>query len=134
MGVTVWGTMMTQKNEFYILAIVIGLVQGGIQALSRSYYSRLIPKNQAAEYYGFYNMLGKFAAIMGPALMGIVGLIVKRMLMPPAPTPEQIIAVGQLASRWGIGSLLILFIVGAVLFYFVDEEKGKEQAQYLSND
>jgi len=132
MGVTVWGTMMTQKNEFYILAIAIGLVQGGIQALSRSYYSRLIPKNQAAEYYGFYNMLGKFAAIMGPALMGIVGLIVKRMLMPPAPTPEQIIAVGQLASRWGIGSLLILFIVGAVLFYFVDEEKGKEQAKYLA--
>jgi len=134
MGVTVWGTMMTQKNEFYILAIVIGLVQGGIQALSRSYYSRLIPKNQAAEYYGFYNMLGKFAAIMGPALMGIVGLIVKWMLMPPSPTPEQITAVGQLASRWGIGSLLILFIVGAVLFYFVDEEKGREQAQYLSND
>jgi UMF1 family MFS transporter len=79
-------------------------------------------------------MLGKFAAIMGPALMGIVGLIVKRMLMPPAPTPEQIIAVGQLASRWGIGSLLILFIVGAVLFYFVDEEKGKEQAKYLSTE
>jgi UMF1 family MFS transporter len=77
-------------------------------------------------------MLGKFAAIMGPALMGIVGLIVKRMLMPPAPTPEQITAVGQLASRWGIGSLLILFIVGAVLFYFVDEEKGKEQAKYLA--
>jgi UMF1 family MFS transporter len=77
-------------------------------------------------------MLGKFAAIMGPALMGIVGLIVKRMLMPPAPTPEQIIAVGQLGSRWGIGSLLILFIVGAVLFYFVDEEKGKQQAKYLA--
>jgi UMF1 family MFS transporter len=134
MGVTVWGTMMTQKNEFYILAIVIGLVQGGIQALSRSYYSRLIPKNQAAEYYGFYNMLGKFAAIMGPALMGIVGLIVKRMLMPPSPTPEQITAVGQLASRWGIGSLLILFITGAVLFYFVDEEKGKKQAKYLAEN
>jgi len=103
MGITVWGTMMTQKHEFYILAVAIGLVQGGIQALlavaiglvqggiqalSRSYYSRLIPKNQAAEYYGFYNMMGKFAAIIGPALMGIVGLIVKRMMMsaswPPA--------------------------------------------------
>jgi UMF1 family MFS transporter len=134
MGITVWGTMMTRKDEFYIMAVVIGLVQGGIQALSRSYYSRLIPKNQAAEYYGFYNMLGKFAAIMGPVLMGIVGLMVKRMLMPPSPTPEQVTAVGQLASRWGIGSLLILFIVGAVLFYFVDEEKGREQVDYLSND
>ncbi len=134
MAVTIWGTMMTQKMEFYILAIVIGLVQGGIQALSRSYYSRLIPKNQAAEYYGFYNMLGKFAAIFGPALMGIVGLIVKRTLMPPSPTPAQMVAVGQLASRWGIGSLLILFIIGGILFYFVDEQKGKQQAAYLEAD
>jgi len=134
MGITVWGTMMTQKHEFYILAIAIGLVQGGIQALSRSYYSRLIPKNQAAEYYGFYNMLGKFAAIIGPALMGIVGLIVKRMMIPPSPSPEQITAVSQLAARWGIGSILILFIIGAVLFYFVDEEKGREQVKYLSGD
>ena len=70
MGITVWGTMMTQKHEFYILAVAIGLVQGGIQALSRSYYSRLIPKNQAAEYYGFYNMLGKFAAIIGTGFDG----------------------------------------------------------------
>ena len=131
MGVTMWGVMMTQKMEFYILAIVIGLVQGGIQALSRSFYSRLIPKNQAAEYYGFYNMLGKFAVIFGPALMGLVGLIVKRILMPPFPTPEQMTAVGQLASRWGIGSILLLFIVGGILFYFVDEEKGRQQAALL---
>ena len=134
MGITVWGTMMTQKHEFYVLAVAIGLVQGGIQALSRSYYSRLIPKNQAAEYYGFYNMLGKFAVIIGPALMGIVGLIVKRMMMPPSPSPEQITAVSQLAARWGIGSILILFIIGAILFYFVDEEKGREQVKYLSSD
>ncbi len=134
MGVTIWGVMMTQKMEFYILAIVIGLVQGGIQALSRSFYSRLIPKNQAAEYYGFYNMLGKFAVIFGPALMGLVGLIVKRILMPPSPTPEQMTAVGQLASRWGIASILILFIVGGILFYFVDEEKGRQQAELLATD
>jgi UMF1 family MFS transporter len=134
MAVTVYGTMMTQKHEFYILAAVIGLVQGGIQALSRSYYSRLIPKDKAAEFYGFYNMLGKFAAIMGPALMAIVGLIARRLMMPPSPTPEQLIALGQTASRWSIGSLLILFIIGAVLFYFVDEEKGRQQAKYLSAD
>jgi UMF1 family MFS transporter len=132
MAVTIWGTMMTQKTEFYILAVVIGLVQGGIQALSRSYYSRLIPKNQAAEYYGFYNMLGKLAVILGPALMGLVGLIVKRILMPASPTPAQVVAVGQLASRWGIASILILFVIGAVLFYFVDEEKGKAQAALLA--
>ena len=131
-GVTIWGTMMTQKHEFYILAIVIGLVQGGIQALSRSYYSRLIPKNKAAEYYGFYNMLGKFAAILGPLLIGIVGLVTRRILMPDSPTPEQVLAVGRMASRWGIGSILILFFIGAFLFYLVDEEKGKKEIKFLS--
>jgi UMF1 family MFS transporter len=132
MAVTIWGAMMTQKMEFYILAVVIGLVQGGIQALSRSYYSRLIPKNQAAEYYGFYNMLGKLAVILGPALMGLVGLTVKRILMPASPTPAQVIAVSQLASRWGIASILILFVIGAILFYFVNEEKGRAQAALLA--
>jgi UMF1 family MFS transporter len=134
MGVTVWGAMMTREMEFYIMAVAIGLVQGGIQALSRSYYARLIPKNQAAEYYGFYNMLGKFAVIFGPALMGLVGLIVRGVLIPPAPTPEQVITVGQLASRWGIASILILFLTGAILFYFVDEEKGRQQAVLLETD
>lgn len=132
MAITIWGAMMTRKTEFYILAIVIGLVQGGIQALSRSYYSRLIPKNQAAEYYGFYNMLGKLAVILGPAMMGFVGLIVKRILMPASPTPAQVMAVSQLASRWGIASILILFVIGAILFHFVDEEKGKAQAALLA--
>ncbi len=132
MLIVVWGTMMTVKQEFYILAIMIGLVQGGIQALSRSYYSRLIPREQSAEYYGFYNMLGKFAAIVGPALMGVVGLIARRVLMPPTPTPGQIEHVGQLASRWSIASVLILFLIGAILFYFVDEEKGRAEAVYLS--
>jgi len=132
MFIVVWGTMMTVKQEFYILAIMIGLVQGGIQALSRSYYSRLIPRGQSAEYYGFYNMLGKFAAIVGPALMGVVGLIARRLLMPPTPTPGQIEHIGQLAARWSIASVLILFLIGAILFYFVDEEKGKAEAAYLS--
>jgi UMF1 family MFS transporter len=130
--ITIWGTMMTTQQEFYILAVIVGLVQGGVQALSRSYYSRLIPKSQAAEYYGFYNMMGKFATILGPVLMGIVGLIARRVLMPSSPTPEQILHVGQIASRWGITSISILFIIGAILFFFVDEEKGRIEAAYLS--
>ncbi len=132
MLITLWGTMMTNKQEFYMMAIIIGLVQGGIQALSRSFYSRLIPKNRAAEYYGFYNMLGKFATIIGPALMGVAGLIARRVLMPPSPTPEQMVHLSQLASRWSIASILILFAIGGILFYFVDEEKGKAEAEYLS--
>jgi len=127
MFITVWGILMTKKSEFYVLAILIGTVQGGIQALSRSYYSRLIPRGQAGEFYGFYNMLGKFAAILGPALVGLVGLAAKWRLMLPQPSPEQIAAVEQAASRWSIGSLLLLFLVGGTLLHFVDEEKGRRE-------
>ena len=133
-AVTIWGTMMREKYEFYVLAVVIGLVQGGIQALSRSYYSRIIPKNQVAEYFGFYNMLGKFAAILGPALMGIVGLMMRKVLMPENPSAEELIEVGQDAARWSIASIIVLFVIGAVLFYFVDEEKGLIEADYLSKN
>ncbi|MBW1815095.1 MAG: hypothetical protein JRJ39_15975 [Deltaproteobacteria bacterium] len=66
--------------------------------------------------------------------MGIVGLIARRILMPPSPTPVQVEAVGQLAARWGIGSILILFIIGMALFYFVDEEKGKADVAYLKSE
>jgi UMF1 family MFS transporter len=129
--VTLWGTMMTHPQEFYILAVLIGLVQGGIQALSRSYYSRLIPKNRAAEFYGFYNMLGKFATILGPVLIGFSGLAARRLLMPPSPTTDQMVHVARLASRWGIASIILLFIIGAMLLYFVDEEKGKQEMMCL---
>jgi UMF1 family MFS transporter len=129
MFITVWGILMTEKSEFYVLAILIGTVQGGIQALSRSYYSRFIPRAQAGEFYGFYNMLGKFAAILGPALVGLVGILAKGRLMPAAPTPEQVAVVEQAASRWSIGSLLILFLVGGTLLYFVDEEKGRRELE-----
>jgi MFS transporter, UMF1 family len=95
-GVTVFGYFMTTATEFYVLAIVIGLVQGGVQALSRSMYSRLIPPEEAGEFFGFYNMLGKFAAVVGPALMGYVGLLTG-------------------SPRTAILSLLVLFIAGALL-------------------
>ncbi|RPH50294.1 MAG: MFS transporter [Desulfobacteraceae bacterium] len=122
--VVVWGTMMTKRMEFYVLAVVIGLSQGGIQALSRSYFSRLIPPDKTAEYFGFYNMLGKFAVIFGPALMGLTGLVVKNALMPSAPSIYEIEHIGQIASRAGIASVLILFIAGGILFYFVREEQN----------
>ena len=131
--ITGWGTMMTNKREFFILAAMIGLVQGGIQALSRSYYARLIPSNRTAEYFGFYNMLGKFAAIIGPTLMAAVGLAAKRFLMPPSPTAADLIHISQLASRWSIGSVSVLFIVGGVLLYLVDEKKGKAEATFFAN-
>ncbi|UCH45939.1 MAG: MFS transporter [Nitrospiraceae bacterium] len=119
--ISVWGAFMQNKIEFYILAIVIGLVQGGIQAMSRSFYGRIIPADKSAEYFGFYNMLGKFAAVFGPALMGGTGLLVKYLGYS-----------NSIASRTGIASISVFFIAGGILLYFVDEEKGKEEARFLS--
>ncbi len=130
---TFWGITMTRKEEFYVLAVAVGLVQGGIQALSRSYYSRLIPADKPAEFFGFYNMLGKFAAIIGPVLVGGVGLLMRRILLPPDPTAADLAHVGALAARWSMASVLILFAAGAILLYFVDEEKGKAQAAMLQD-
>jgi len=132
-GVTLWGTMMRERHEFYILAFVIGLVQGGIQALSRSYYTRIIPRDQAAEFFGFYNMLGKFATIMGPALMGTVGLVVRHVMMPANPDAARIEAVGQLATRWSLGSVVVLFLIGLLLFSMVDEARGRAEASCLKD-
>lgn len=132
MLITIWGVFMTSRIEFYVLALSIGMVQGGIQALSRSYFTRLIPIDKTAEFFGFYNMLGKFAAIMGPALMAGVGLGTKYWLMPATPNAKQLAEVSNLASRLSIASILLLFVVGAVCLFFVDEKKGKEEAAYLS--
>lgn len=119
--VSIWGAFIQSKFEFYVLAVIIGLVQGGIQALSRSFYAKIIPVNKSAEYFGFYNMLGKFAAVLGPVLMGGIGLLVKSMGYS-----------SNTASRVSITSLSFFFIAGGILLYFVSEEKGKEEVKYLS--
>jgi len=111
--IAVMGYFMTKAIHFYLLAIAIGLFQGGIQALSRSYYTRLIPKDQSAQFFGFFNMLGKFAAIVGPILMGSVTLITK-------------------SNRAGIISLIVLFILGYFFLTKVDEEAGKKEVEAFS--
>lgn len=121
--ITLWGVFMHNRREFFILAVLIGLVQGGIQALSRSFYSRLIPENQAGEFFGFYNMLGKFAAILGPALVATTVLVARKIILSGDLTSQQMTQAASIASRWGISSLLILFLVGGVLLYFVEEKR-----------
>ncbi|MES9836928.1 MAG: MFS transporter [Candidatus Thiodiazotropha sp.] len=108
--ILLWAYHMEAVWEFYLLAIAIGLVQGGIQALSRSLYARLIPSNQSAEFFGFYNMLGKFATVLGPLLMGWIGVL-----------------TGD--TRLSILSISILFIVGGVLLNFVDVAEGERAAR-----
>lgn len=106
--IIMWAATMMEVWEFYMLAIMIALVQGGIQALSRSYYSRMIPEGYSAEFFGFYNFIGKFAAIFGPLLIALVALLSEN-------------------SRVSIASISILFIIGAILLYFVDEKKGEKE-------
>jgi UMF1 family MFS transporter len=73
-ALTLYAYFMQREREFYILAAIVGTVQGGVQALSRSYFARLIPRERAGEYFGFYNMLAKFAAVLGPLSMGVVAI------------------------------------------------------------
>ncbi|MCP4089723.1 MAG: MFS transporter [Gammaproteobacteria bacterium] len=108
--VIIWAFQMQQVWEFYALAVTIGLVQGGIQALSRSFYARIIPKTKSGEFFGFYNMMGKFAAVLGPLMMGWVAIITQN-------------------PRISILSVLLLFIAGAILLALVDEEKGRQQVR-----
>ncbi|MGD8907661.1 MAG: MFS transporter, partial [Gammaproteobacteria bacterium] len=67
---------LTDSGDFYVLAVAVGLVQGGVQSLSRSLYARLIPVSKTAEFFGFFNMVGKFAAILGPILMAITPVLI----------------------------------------------------------
>mgnify|MGYP000855221784 FL=1 len=113
--IAILGYFMTTPLHFYLLAVIIGLFQGGIQALSRSYYTRLIPKERSAEFFGFFNMLGKFAAIIGPLLMGVVTLVTGNV-------------------RSGIVSLVALFALGFILLKRVDETKGQAEIEaFLKN-
>ncbi len=112
--IIVWAAMMEAVYEFYLLAVMIALVQGGIQALSRSYYAKMIPQKNSAEFFGFYNLLGKFAVILGPMVVGVMAVLSE-------------------SSRIGIASVSIFFIVGAILLYFVDEKKvAKDVKEALS--
>ena len=99
--ITVMASLMQNKVHFFILAGCIGAVQGGIQSLSRSYFALLIPKEKSAEFFGFYNMLGKFASIIGPILMGGVAYLTG-------------------STRLSILSLAALFIAG---YYILQKVK-----------
>ena len=108
--ISILGSMVSREWHFYALAALIACFQGGIQALSRSLYSKIIPESRSAEFFGFYNMFGKFAAIIGPPLMGYIGLITGN-------------------PRYGILSIIILFIFGGYFLIKVDVEEGERLAR-----
>ncbi len=101
-GICIFGYFLEQEWQFWVLAIAVGLVQGTIQALSRSYFGKLIPKENNNEYFGFYNIFGKYATIIGPILMGVFTKI-----------------TGD--SRYGVLSIILLFIAGFVTLLFVPD-------------
>lgn len=89
-------SQMVQQRVFWLMAVLVATSQGGIQALSRSYFGSLIPKERAGEFFGFYNIFGKFAAIIGPAMLAVMARW-----------------TGE--SRYGVLSLVVLFAAGALL-------------------
>ena len=114
-GVTLWAFSLRSESQFYAMAAVIGLVQGSVQALSRSFFSTMIPREHAGEYFGVYNMLGKFAAVLGPLLVGIAS-----------------IATGS--SRASILAVLILLVVGGLLLWRVPSPTQTPSAQENPGD
>jgi UMF1 family MFS transporter len=101
--------LMRHVEEFYLLAVVIGLVQGGIQALSRSLFAQFVPAGRTAEFFGFFNMVGKFAAVLGPALVAAAAAL-----------------TGD--SRLSLLPILLLFLIGALLLWRVDVDRGRQAA------
>jgi MFS-type transporter involved in bile tolerance (Atg22 family) len=109
-GVSIWGYFMHSAAEFWLLAVMVGLVQGGSQGLSRSLFGTMVPKTQSAEFFGFYDMSSKFAGLLGPLLFAVVGQITG-------------------TSRLSIISLIVFFLVGGLLLSRVDEEVGVRVAR-----
>lgn len=106
---TVFAYFMTSLTDVFILGAMIGSAQGGIQALSRSYYAKIIPKKQSNEFFGFYNVFGKFAAIMGPLLMALT---------------TDITGDGQ----FSILAIIPLFIIGLVIVVKLPEHTQEIKA------
>jgi UMF1 family MFS transporter len=92
----VYAWFLDTVAEFFALAVVVGLVQGGIQSLSRSMFGRLVPEGKGGEFFGFFNLMGKFASFLGPMLIAVVAL-----------------ATGD--SRLSVTSLAILFVLGGLV-------------------
>ena len=105
-GVVTYGYFIHTATEFFVLGIVVGIVLGGTQALSRSFYGAMIPEEASAEFYGFYSVFSKFSSIWGPTTFGVI---------------KQVTGSARLA----IISLMVFFIAGLILLRFVDETKAK---------
>ncbi|HPI97994.1 MAG TPA: MFS transporter [Synergistales bacterium] len=105
-GLSIGAVFLNTQWHFWALAVGVGMVQGGAQALSRSVYASMLPKLQSAEFFGFYDISSKFAGIIGPALFGLITQLTG-------------------SSRIGIGVLSLTFVLGMLILAKVDVEKGR---------
>ena len=112
-GVTAWAYFLHTVVQFFAMAVVIGLVQGGVQSLSRSFFGRLVPEGKSAEFFGFFNMVGKFGTVLGPLLVGLVAYLTG-------------------SSRASILSLVLLFAAGGVLLLWVKTPAAEPGRSELS--
>jgi UMF1 family MFS transporter len=108
-AISILGFFMTTTWQFFALAFLVGTVQGGSQALSRSLFARMIPKHKSSEYFGFFSVFEKFAGIFGPALFA-----------------ASVTLFGS--SRAAILSVIVFFVVGAAVLTRVDVARGEVQA------
>lgn len=102
------------STHFLILSCVVAVAMGGIQALSRSYFAKLVPADDAAEYFGFLNLISKFSVILGPMLVAFVTLLCHRAGVSDA-----------LSSRLGMSSVSLVFIAGGVLLFLAEKERRR---------
>lgn len=109
-GITILGYFMKSGRDFLILAALVGLVQGGAQALSRSLFASMIPRHRSGEFFGFFGVFEKFAGIFGPAIFSVV-----------------VATTGT--SRNAILAIIIFFVVGGILLSMVDVEEGQRLAR-----
>jgi UMF1 family MFS transporter len=109
-GISVVGYFMKTATDFLLLAVLVGLVQGGTQALSRSLFASMIPRYKAGEFFGFFAVVEKFAGILGPLLFGVI------------------LAISG-SSRNAILSVIAFFVIGGALLLLVNVEEGQQLAR-----
>ena len=115
LGVCGFGFFLRTPTHFYVLAVMVAMVQGGVQALSRSLFASMIPRHKSSEFFGFFAIFEKFAGLMGPLVFAVVGLV-----------------TGD--SRWAIVAIGAFFLVGAALLARVDVEAGRAAARVAEPD
>ena len=126
MFICIFAYFMNSLWQFWMLAVLCATSQGGIQALSRSMFGKLIPdKARSGEFFGFFDIFGKFSSILGPTLVGAVSAFAASKMMAAqgltavTATAEQVDAINKAASPYGILSVILIIIAGAVLYFAV---------------